>query len=68
MSGRLKLTPPTMKWKLHIKSTNRGKKKEKKKINLKAHTHTQRTNRPIKNKNKPNSHKGEKVNNKYINK
>ena len=31
-------------------------------------THTQTTNRPIKNKTKINSHKGEKVKNKYINK
>ena len=39
--------------------------KKKKKDQLKS-VHTQTTNRPIKN-NKINSHKGEKVKNKYIN-
>ena len=42
--------------------------KEKKKKDQLKRTHTQTTNRPIKNKNNIKSHKGEKVKNKYINK
>ena len=42
-----------------------NKEGKKKKDQLKS-VHTQTTNRPIKNK-KINSHKGEKVKNKYIN-
>ena len=45
--GRLNLTPPTTKWNLRVK------KKKKKKTNL---NHTKK-NRPIKSKNKINSHK-----------
>ena len=41
---------------------NKEGKKKKKKDQLKS-THTQTTNRPIKNKNKINSHKGEKIKN-----
>ena len=49
-----------------MKTAHKINKEAKKKINLKAHTQT--TNRPIKNKNKINSHKGEKVKNNCINK
>ena len=50
-----------------MKTAHKINKEAKKKDQLKS-THTQTTNRPIKNKNKINSQKGEKVKNKYINK
>ena len=45
------------------KINKEGKKKKKKKVNLKAHIHKQQIG-PIKKKSKFNSHKGEKVINK----
>ena len=49
------------------KINKEGQKKKKIKDQIKS-THTQTTIRPIKNKTKIDSHKGEKVKNKYINK
>ena len=63
-----------MKWKLHIKKT-RGEKKINLKGHTHTHTHTHTQNRPIKKKSTATKQKqakqtskGEKVQNKYINK
>ena len=50
-----------------MKTAYKVNKEGKKKDQLKS-VHTQTTNTPIKNENKINSHKGQKVKNKYINK
>ena len=60
---KIKPNPTRNEMKTAHKINKEGKKKEQ----LKS-THTQTTNRPIKNKNKINSHKGEKVKNNSMNK
>ena len=61
---KIKPNPTRNEMKTAHKINKEGKKK---KDQLKS-THTQTTNRPIKNKNKINSHKGGKVKNNCINK